>query len=420
MCGVWWALVVVVARESVDVVYDALLDVLPLGVLGGRGLGGPTPARAEPARAPSARLDKGEISPHFAPQKEVSEEEGVQLPLAWKNRVELRGHHADLVRLLRSMKAGEHGLVAQAVGEKWEHDVGRCPGSLRKHGPCGHASFAPYSCKFPLCPWCQHRRSDKARRNLSRVVDLLSEPMLLTFNPPNIGNLSAVAVGSLMAAFTRLRRRDVLACVKGGVRSIETTWRGEKGWNLHLHALVDSPWIAHYPQIDIKWIGGQWEVVKEHPGLAREFTIVCQKFPELRSPRLDFDRDNPGHWYFVDLRRADSGAVAEVVKYIAKGSEIVRGGAGALVDFLLATKNRRMIQPFGSLYDVDLEGEEEESEDFDVSAQNDCPYEDCPSPGLADWEFIMYGFGDWVLDRDSRTGGYRVVGLARDGPGGDV
>ena len=201
------------------------------------------------------------------------------------------------------------------------------------------------------------------------------------------------------------------------MRSVEVTWRGLKGWNLHLHALVDTPWVAHYPQTDIKRVGGSWVVVKKHPGLAREFTIACQKFPELRSPRLDFDRDNPDHWYFVDLRRADGGAVAEVVKYIAKGSEIVEGGAGALVDFLMATKNRRMIQGFGSLYNVDLDdSEEDEAEEFEASARGECPYGDCPSPDLHDWEFLSYGFGDWVLDRDGRTGGYRVVDRARDGP----
>ena len=374
-------------------------------------------AAAQPAQ-PAARLDKGGTSPHFL--SEPYPGEGVQTTLWWDSRWELRGHHAGITRLLRSMKTGEHGLAAQAIAEKSLHDVERCPGVRRRHGPCGLVSFEPYSCDFPLCPWCQHRRSDKARRKLSKAVGLLQEPMLITLNPPNLAEFTSGAVAGLIKVFTSLRREKVFKDVRGGVRSVETTL-GRNGWNLHVHALVDSPWIAQHPQWDIKRGKGRWLVVKKHPGLAREFTIACQKFPELRSPRLDFDRDNPDHWYFVDLRRADSGAVAEVVKYIAKGSEVVGGGPGAVVAFLGAIKGRRMIQPFGSLYDVDLEGEEL-ADEFDVSARGECPYDDCPAPAACEWSFVQFGPGDNVLDRDARIGSYRELGLAplgraRDGPG---
>jgi len=372
---------------------------------------------AQPAE-PVARLDKGGISPHFL--LEPPSGEGEQLSLWGDNRRELRGHHAGITRLLRSMKTGECGLAAQSVAEKWLHDVERCPGVRRRHGPCGLVSFEPYSCDFPLCPWCQHRRSDKARRKLAKAVGLLQEPMLITLNPPNLAEFTPGAVAALIKVFTALRREKVFKDVRGGVRSVETTY-GRNGWNLHVHALVDSPWIAQYPQWDIKRSNGRWLVVKKHPGLAREFTIACQKFSELQSPRLDFDRDNPDHWYFVDLRRADSGAVAEVVKYIAKGSEVVGGGPGAVVAFLGAIKGRRMIQPFGSLYDVDLEGEEL-ADEFDVSARGECPYPDCPAPAACEWSFVQFGPGDNVLDRDARTGSYRELGpapsgRARDGPG---
>jgi len=374
-------------------------------------------AAAQPAQ-PAARLDKGGTSPHFL--SEPYPGEGVQTTLWWDSRWELRGHHVGITRLLRSMKTGEHGLVAQAVAEKSLHDVERCPGVRRCHGPCGLVSFEPYSCDFPLCPWCQHRRSDKARRKLTKAVGLLLEPMLITLNPPNLAEFTPGAVAGLIKVFTGLRREKVFKDVRGGVRSVETTL-GRNGWNLHVHALVDSPWIAQYPQWDIKRGNGCWLVVKKHPGLARRFTIACQKFPELRSPRLDFDRDNPDHWYFVDLRRADSGAVAEVVKYIAKGSEVVGGGPSAVVAFLGAIKGRKMIQPFGSLYDVDLEGEEL-ADEFDVSARGECPYDGCPAPAACEWSFVQFGPGDNVLDRDARTGSYRELGpalsgRARDGPG---
>jgi len=95
----------------------------------------------------------------------------------------------------------------------------------------------------------------------------------------------------------------------------------------------------------------------------------------------------------------------------------VNGGAGAVVDYLMAIKGRRMIQGFGSLYNVDLEPVDDWGEEFDVSASGECPYEDCPKPGGHEWEFVSFGPGDFRLARDSRTGSYRIVGRARDGPG---
>lgn len=407
------------------------------------GLVSGAPAESPPEPSP-ARLDTEGISPHFSESAYLEEgEEGEQLPLVWGDkeaRRERRGVHARLARLLLFMESGVDGLVAKAIGMKWRAEVEKCPGSVRRHKVCGKLSFIPHKCDFALCPWCQHRRSDKARRKLDRVVGLLQEPKLLTLSPPNLAELTSGAVGALGGVFTKLTRRAVFKEVRGGIRSIETTL-GRNGWNLHLHALMDSPWIAHYPQTDIKPVGGEWvfradngfgrsgwvpvvpeggfvgwAVVKKHPGLAREFTAVCQKYPELRSLRLDFNLDNPDHWYFIDIRQADSyGAVSEVVKYIAKGSEIVKGGAAAVVDYLKAIKGRRMIQPFGNLYGVDVEGEEEEEP---PEAPGECPYEDCPSPAKHEWEFVGFGPSDWALERDSRTGSYRVVGeLPRDGPG---
>lgn len=365
-----------------------------------------------------ARLDTGGISPHI-PELPYLDKPS-RGPAWWPNRRALRGHHARLVGLLREMDTGERGLVAEVVGNKWRHAVERCPGVTRRHAPCGRASFGPLSCDFPLCPWCQRRRSDKARRKLEKAEWLMAQPMLLTFNPPNVKDFTSGAVAALIKVFTGLRREKVLKNVVGGVRSVETTWRGDKGWNLHLHALVDSPWIAHYSCWDIKRVGSCWVVEKKHEGLSRAFTVACQKYRELSFASLrpelgEFKPDNPEHWYFVELRRADSGAVAEIVKYIAKGSEIVAGGAGALVDFLMAIKGRRMIQAFGSLYAVDLDDGEKDDE-WEAEAQGECPYEDCPAPSTHKWEFVNFGPGNWVLDRDSRTGGYRLVGLARDGP----
>jgi len=358
-----------------------------------------------------------------------------------------------LMVLLREMKAGQHGLQAQVVGAKWHPLVSKCGGYTRRHGPCGKLSFTPTSCDFALCPMCQHRRSVRWLKSLEALIQNgeVLEPKMVTLTMPNLEHLTPSAVSDFGKAITQLRRRDVFSDVRGGVRSIETTRNPRYGsWHLHAHVLVDSPFISQYPKTDLKYVGrswrvvnrrkrrtniepvGPWEVVKVHQGLAREWTAVCQNFPELKSPRSDFDLDNPDHWYFVDIRKADLNVAAEVAKYIAKGSQIVSAGAGALVEFLMAIKGRRMIQAFGSLEHVHIDAKkgiidgfgEEIRDDRPLAGQCPWPEPECPDRASGEWEFICRGELESTLgvthEFDADTGSYRVVvgtNLGGSGPG---
>jgi len=358
-----------------------------------------------------------------------------------------------LVVLLREMEAGEHGISAQVVGAKWHPLVSKCGGYTRRHGPCGKLSFTPTSCDFPLCPMCQHRRSVRWFKSLEALIQNgeILESKMVTLTIPNLEHLTPSAVSAFGKAITQLRRRDVFGDVRGGVRSIETTRNPRNGsWHLHAHVLIDSPFIPHYAQTDLKYVGwswrvtkqlkrrtdigpvGPWEVVKVHPGLAREWTAVCQNFPESKSPRPDFDIDNPDHWYFVDIREANLKVAAEVAKYIAKGSQIVSAGAGALVEFLMAIKGRRMIQAFGSLESMHIDAKKGIIDEYGEEIRDDRPLAGCcpwPEPecldrAAQDWEFICRGELESSLgvthEFDADTGLYRVLvgtNLGGSGPG---
>jgi hypothetical protein len=221
----------------------------------------------------------------------------------------------------------------------------------------------------------------------------------------------------LSKAFARLWRRKGLGNITGGVRSFEVPPSQLGGWFVHIHALLNGGWMPHYDMWDIVWTGTHWKVVKKHKGLARLWTEVCQKFSELCSLREDFNIRNPDHWYFVDLKRADSGAAAEVAKYIAKGSEVVAAGAGALWEWLQAVKGRRMIQGFGSLYNV-VDADMRLSDDADLEpdsverAAGVCPYDDCPNRHGGKMTFISYDIPvttlDVIKERDAYSGTYRV------------
>jgi len=362
------------------------------------------------AAACVARLDTGETS------KGVFETFGDGSPRAREDsRRRKRGYHAELVRVLVEMVEGKYGAVAAAVAEKWLSDVRRCPGVVRRHKVCGRPSFEGHKCDFPLCPWCQARRSKRLVKRLGPLIESMARKKLWTFSPPNLPELDGEAVGDLSKVLTKLHSLAFMkkACL-GGIRSIEVTNNGN-GWNLHAHEVVDSGWVAHYPQWDIvpqrgskgQWLKSPWKVMARHPGLAREFTRICQEFPGLKSPRLDFDLDNPDHWYFVDLRVADQGVAQELGKYVAKGSQVVRAGAGAVVEYLFAMKGKRLIQPFGNLYGVSLDQEDEANEV--PEREGDCPYDDCPDPSVHEWAFVQYGFPQEALAFNRATGTCRLV-----------
>jgi len=386
-----------------------------------------------------ARLDTGEISPQGL--ESFGEPTDGADAKREESRRRKRGYHAELVRILEGMQEGKHGLVAMAVAGQLLPAVRRCPGVVRRHRACGRRSFEGHKCDCSLCPWCQAKRSKRLLKRLGPLVALMHEPKLWTFSPPNLLELDRETVGGLGKVLTKLHRQGFLkkVCV-GGVRSIEVTNNGN-GWNLHVHEAVDSGWVAQYPQTDIRWVSepywsvvekgwrqsdlvtrafvgkhwvierkaGRWVVEVKHPGLAREFTRLCQEVPGLRSPRLDFDLDNPDHWYFVDLRVANRGVAEELCKYVAKGSQVVRAGAGAVVEYLFAMKGQRLIQPFGNLYGVEVEGKQDESAELAPEREGDCPYDDCPSPGVREWDFIQYGFPLEALERNPATGTYRLI-----------
>jgi len=378
------------------------------------------PVQRQPVAASAAvvaRLDtrgiRSQISAGFQhpkPESLASEtlRDNDQAAKAKRERKQKAHYHAELVRCLESMAAGDHGLVAQALANKVLPDVKKCPGNVRRHKACGELSFHGSKCDYPLCPWCQGRRSRRLRSRILPAVEAMASPKLWTFSPPNIGELTSASVSALQGALAQLHRLVFLkgsksrveTCV-GGFRSIEITNKGN-GWNLHCHELVDSGWVAHYPQTDIEprrdrkrdWV---WAVTARHPGLAREFTRVCQNYAELREighclagRHEGFEIDCPDCWYFVDMRAAKVSAVAEIAKYVVKGSQVVKAGPAAVVEYYMAMKGKQSFKGFGKYYGFKVDGLEdtEKSQGPDVSM---CPWPECPDPTEQAWEFVAKG-----------------------------
>jgi len=335
--------------------------------------------------------------------------------------------HRGLANLLREMGEGQHGVCAKAFAEKHLSTVLRCPGTTRRHTVCGGLSFEPFSCDLSVCSWCQGRRAVAWRNSLNEIIEKVSlaEPKLLTLTVPNLEFLDNASVRAIGKAFTHFRRLGPMKGVRGGVRTIEVTRNKKNGtWHLHIHALLDGPFLRHYEADEIKRVGSCWEVVEHHLGLARAWTMACQLQPALRRV---LDIENPNDLYFIDIRRADKGAVDEVTKYITKQSEIVLAGASALMDFVAAMRGVHLIKTFGSLYNVvDIDSRTGRVDLFDdldhvpveKTADGHCPHEGCLAPGVQDWEYVCRGLPETSLTVNTewvgRVGLYRVKILAGD------
>ena len=65
-----------------------------------------------------------------------------------------------------------------------------------------------------------------------------------------------------------------------------------------------------------------------------------------------------------------------------------------------------MVQPFGSMLNVDLEEESQEP----TPRRGECPYEDCPEPSHGGWDFVGHGYPEGHrLEYNPVTGTSRIV-----------
>ena len=146
----------------------------------------------------------------------------------------------------------------------------------------------------------------------------------------------------------------------------------------------------------------------ECQGMCRQEGKRVPRYPALYCQGINLDC--PEDWYLVNIRTADYGAVSEIAKYVAKGDEIVSAGPVKVVTYLMAGHRRRMLQGFGSMYDVSLKEDEDPEDLFEaLTAPGQCPYSDCPEPNIPIWEFVCSGPPDgWEPERDNRTGRYRL------------
>jgi hypothetical protein len=205
----------------------------------------------------------------------------------------------------------------------------------------GHVGAVPNTCKRRTCPTCAHRRYLRLMQEYDALNDHVSNGKLLTLTLKR-GDNPRRLVGRIINGFKKLRRRGLFDAVRGGFYAIEVKPPDDSGgWYAHLHALIDAPYV---PQ---EKISDEWA-------------------------------DITGDSRVVDIRSLHdpSAGVRYVLGYTTKGDKIEQDWAGEDEEtrqaFERAVAGRRLLQPFGHLFDVprdkhDLVCEECQSTDWVIA-----------------------------------------------------
>lgn len=219
---------------------------------------------------------------------------------------------------------------------------------------CGHKHPVPTTCDRRTCPYCAQRRYKELVAGYAHLQERLEDPKFLTLTL-RAGDDPEALVDRIIEAFGKLRRRAIFEEQRGGFYAVECKPPTEEhpGWNVHLHALVDGPYI---PQAELARV---W----------KELT---------------------GDSYVVDVRwcRKPSAAVAYILGYTTKGSKVAETWGD--VDgqtrrrYEEAVKDRRLVQTFGHLHGVQ---------------PADRPFR-CPACGGASWTVVEF---DPVLAAEVET-----------------
>jgi len=218
-------------------------------------------------------------------------------------------------------------------------------------GDCGRVSKYPNRCDTFYCPQCAHHLQNERARQVGWWAALVKQPKHLTLTIRNIPDLTKAHVTEFRTYFTRLRRRTFARNWRGGFYRMEVT-NENRGWHLHLHALIDADWI------DLNQLKSEWRSITNGLG------------------------------YIVDVRdaRADS-YLQKVTRYVVKGAELAAWDPSTIQTFIRAFTGTRTFGVFGELY-----GQRTEFAEFIATLKQRRPKCECGSCNVTyydEFEFLM-------------------------------
>ena len=265
----------------------------------------------------------------------------------------------------------EHGLddVARHLDECQEAE------QLVFCSHCGCAWHVPCKCRSRICPLCGYELAKERQKFLMALTANMAHPKLLTLTIERWKEDPHEGIHYLKACFAKLRGGKLFKKCKGGAYQIELK-RKDDGWHIHVHALLDAPFLP-YQQIFSEW---------------RRITGIDVPQIDIRSA-------------------ADLKAREYVCKYASKSAGYDTH-PDDMVQWYLAAKGERLWGTFGEWYNV--KADELDPEGFQPVPPRECPH--CKAVGttcLARAGPWIYGLEDWrVLEKTIAPDGVYVRKIA--------
>lgn len=182
---------------------------------------------------------------------------------------------------------------------------------------CGEHQYRLQSCRYRHCAFCSVSRGIELRKRVRAIVDEVDRPKLLTLTMPPTTDLGA-GVSHIKKAFSNWRRlHSIKSLVHGGCYTIEVVPKAA-GWHVHIHAVIQSEYLP------VKLL---WETWRQVLGL----------------PHANAD---------IRELKGEKG-ILEAIKYITKGSALIKMTNPQLEMYIRHLTNKRMFGTFGTWYNPD-------------------------------------------------------------------
>lgn len=181
---------------------------------------------------------------------------------------------------------------------------------------CGDGKVAPYRCSQKWCPVCNWRIALKRKELMEVITRGMPQLKHVVLTQRNFEVLSPGKIDQSRSALFAIRRQKIFDKKAHGCASLEFT-NETAGWHMHWHLLLTQKWIEA-DKLSIAW--GKL--------VGQEFAIVKVK------------------------AIAGDAYLAELLKYVVKGSEMAKWAPEQIVQFIETIRGKRCFSTFGKFREI--------------------------------------------------------------------
>lgn len=226
---------------------------------------------------------------------------------------------------------------------------------------CGGRPVAiPIGCNHRLCPLCSVHRLEHFRGPVRELLSAMENPTFLTLTVPNVDQLTKRSFLQIRTWWKEFYRRNK-SFLRGGLYSIEVTYnRTEKTWHVHLHIVYDSVYRVGGMKREqfnllVAYLQFAWARITSPKARKAYKGSEIERWIKDRDAHSAGDAWFTDYWRKVDIRRVkNENAVYEVIKYVSKTNRFL-DLAEAVEPYLRAVRGVRVLQTFGTFYNVKIE-----------------------------------------------------------------